>query len=116
MPSSYFPLHLFLERLSSAGIYVSVRDYHRISRVLAAEGEWTLVRLERVLGNLLVRDRDERLLFQHEFRAFFKAGLGQDTPAIDVQRWREDIEQLLKADFPLPPMEEETPSSSPLSA
>lgn len=114
VPANYFPLHLFFERLSRAGIAVSIRDYRRISRVLATDGDWTLQRLERVLGNLLVRDRDERLLFQHEFRGFF-AATEEENVVVDVQRWRGELARLLVDGGASLPLAEETPSNSPLS-
>ncbi|UOG91467.1 MAG: hypothetical protein L3K52_14885 [Candidatus Thiothrix sulfatifontis] len=114
VPTNHFPLHLFFERLSRAGIAVSIRDYRRVGRVLATDGEWTLQRLERVLGNLLVHDRDDRLLFQHEFRTFFAASEG-DSVAVDVRQWRDDIARLLADGVASLPLAEETPSNSPLS-
>ncbi len=99
VPANHFPLYLFFERLNRAGIVVSIRDYRRISRVLATDGNWTLQRLERVLGNLLVHDRDERLLFQHEFRTFFAAPEGESV-AVDVQQWRDEMARLLAEEPP----------------
>ncbi|MEJ2756521.1 MAG: hypothetical protein P8104_12015, partial [Gammaproteobacteria bacterium] len=109
---NHAPLHLFLENLSSAGLHVGVRDYRRISTILAAEGVvWTLERLERVLGSLLTHDADERLLFQHQFRVFFNVNLKQEREAIDVSQWRIEIEQLLAEKISQSALKE--PHSSP---
>lgn len=97
MSADIFPLTAFLELLARQGIAVSIRDYHRIKRVLAVDGAWTLLRLQRVLENLLVHDRDERLLFREQFRAFFgreSQASAADAP-IDVELWRAKVAALL---------------------
>jgi hypothetical protein len=92
-----FPLHLFLENLAGAGFAINLRDYRRLSRVLSCDGEWSVLRLQRVLRSLLVCNEEQGLLFDQQFQQYFQTDLDvSDIIApVDIQRWNNELTLLL---------------------
>jgi hypothetical protein len=65
------PLLDVLADLPAIGIPAGVREYRALRLALAAEGTWTLERLEHVLASLLAKNEDEhRRLHAHLERVF----------------------------------------------
>ena len=84
------PLSLFLSSLAAYGIYVSIRDYDRISFVLLTGGTWDLARLRDTLVALLTTGEEEQEIFLNRFNEFFATDLDVDPKLEEI-----DIRQVL---------------------
>ena len=65
-------LEPFFEWLAAQPSFrITVRDRLRIARMLRAEADWTIDRLEAGLGSLLARDPEQLADFRRNFHHFF---------------------------------------------
>lgn len=93
-----FPFSPFFEILERDGFRVTIRDYRRVAAALRASGPLTEKRLKTVLMSLLVRDIDQKDLFERRFDAFFDRDLGTRIEEIDMERAISDLETISKSD------------------
>jgi hypothetical protein len=65
--------------------------------VLSCDGEWSVLRLQRVLRSLLVCNEEQGLLFDQQFQQYFQTDLDvSDIIApVDIQRWNNELTLLL---------------------
>lgn len=76
---------------------LNLRDYRRLSRVLSCDGEWSVLRLQRVLRSLLVCNEEQGLLFDQQFQQVFQTDFdASDIVApVDIQRRNNELTLLL---------------------
>ncbi|MDJ0837580.1 MAG: formylglycine-generating enzyme family protein [Acidobacteriota bacterium] len=97
---SFVPLfQAFLAGLAADGIPVGIRDYQRIALAFHADRKWSFAAVRDTLAALLVKDREQKRVFDLRFRTFFEEGLGDTgrlTP-VDLAKALRDLRSLQPA-------------------